>query len=284
MHRTLHLYSAQTHGQRDRTVIEGVVTVHRGPRVVPARACGCTSCTRVHDPHPPTSKPTRHLVLLPLAALGPVMLMLACGGGAANRGRIDGTVQRVEGQTLTVATPTGVMRVQLASTTAIATVVASDRAHITDGSFLGIGSVAEPGGGQRAVEVTVFPEALRGTGEGSYAWSRPTTGGAGRMTNGSAGSLTMSNGTASGLRMTNGTVSGRPGDAQLTLTYGAGTKRGAQTISIPPDVPIVALGAGRRADLQPGAHVLVFLNPGSTNGPATADRVLVGKNGLIPPM
>ena len=51
-----------------------------------------------------------------------------------------------------------------------ATVGQSDRAHITDGSFLGITSVTDPDGSQRAVEVHVFPEAMRGTGEGSYDW------------------------------------------------------------------------------------------------------------------
>jgi len=95
---------------------------------------------------------------------------------------------------LTVATSGASARVQLAPSTPIAVVVQSDRAQITDGSFLGVTSVANADGSQRAVEVHVFPEAMRGTGEGSYGWDWP--GGSGsKMTNGTAVASKMTNGT-----------------------------------------------------------------------------------------
>jgi hypothetical protein len=228
-----------------------------------------------------------------------MILLQACGdksavpASAAGPQRIRGTVQSLAGQDLVVVTSSGPVHVQLSPSVAIAGVVASDRAHISEGSFLGIGSVAEPDGSQRAIEVTVFPEAMRGTGEGSYPWGRPDVAGGGNMTNGTVGASkmtngtvsasTMTNGTVASSRMTNGTVASRTGSAALTLTYKSGTSQGSQTIAIPEGVPIVALEIGQRTDLRPGVHVLVLANR-DAGGALTADRVLAGKNGLVPPM
>jgi hypothetical protein len=166
----------------------------------------------------------------------------------------------------------------------ITTVVQSDREHITDGSFVGITSVAQPDGSQRAVEVHVFPEAMRGTGEGSYAWDLPgVDGGGSRMTNGTAVSSKMTNGTVSSSKMTNGTVTAREGGSSLTLRYKDGASGGSQTITIPPGIPVVAMEPGQSGDLQPGAHVFVVAHRNS-EGTLAADRVVAGKNGVVPPM
>ena len=104
------------------------------------------------------------------------LLLQACGNrpsAATSSDHVRGTVQSLDGKVLTVATSTGSVRVELAASTHVATVVQSDRAHLTDGSFLGITSVTQPDGSQRAVEVHVFPETMRGTGEGSYGWDLP---------------------------------------------------------------------------------------------------------------
>jgi hypothetical protein len=223
---------------------------------------------------------------VPLALLCSAIVLQGCGPKSSPSiaaERIRGTVQSLDGDVLTVATSADTVRVRLIPSTPVATVVPTDRAHITDGSFLGIGSATQPDGSQRAAEVTVFPESMRGTGEGSYAWNRPGVEGGGRMTNGTAGSMKMTNGTVSASRMTNGTVTGQAGGSSLTLTYKDGTSRGSQTIAIPPDVPVVALQPGASADLQPGVHVLVFATR-APGGALTADRVLDGKNGLVPPM
>jgi hypothetical protein len=86
---------------------------------------------------------------------------------------VRGTIESTDGQVLTVATSSGSVRIRLAPSTRVAEVVRSDASHITDGSFVGITSVAGPDGSQRAVEVHIFPEAMRGTGEGSYGWDWP---------------------------------------------------------------------------------------------------------------
>jgi hypothetical protein len=240
-----------------------------------------------------------HLRLtVPSALLCTAIMLQACGGGKSSPStanaaeRIRGTVQSLDSNVLTVTTSNGPVRIQLAASTPVATIVQSDRAHITPGSFLGIGSVTAPDGSQRAAEVTVFPESMRGTGEGSYPWSLPGGGGNSKMTNGTASSTMtngtvsdsrMTNGTASASRMTNGTVGAQAGGSSLTLTYKDGSSQGSQTIAIPPDIPVVALQPGASADLQPGVHVLVLASR-TPGGVLTADRVLAGKNGLVPPM
>jgi hypothetical protein len=195
--------------------------------------------------------------------------------------RISGTVQSVSGQSLTVSTENGPVSVPLSSATPVVRVVAADRSQITDSSFLGIGSEKQPDGSLRAVEITVFPESMRGTGEGNYAWNHPDVRGGGRMTNGTAGSMRMTNGSVSNSRMTNGRVT-QAGSGSITLSYKDSTSQGTQAITIPPDVPIVGLEPGQQTDLTPGAHVIVFATQGA-NGALSAARVLVGKNGLVPP-
>ena len=160
----------------------------------------------------------------------------------------------------------------------------------------------QPNGSQKAVEIHVFPESMRGTGEGSYPWDWPGTAGSkvaashSKMTNGTVSApggnaprSKMTNGTmaASGAlshsKMTNGTVGKQAGGDSLTLTYKGIGGTGAQPIVIPPGIPIVTFAPGTVQDLKQGVHVFVIAAK-QANGTLTADRVLVGKNGLVPPM
>jgi hypothetical protein len=230
---------------------------------------------RMHNIH-------RRLAVIVTLLCG-LLLLQACArksSPSTTPEHIRGTIQTVDGDVLSVATSAGSVRVQLAPSTLVATVVQSDRAHITDGSFLGITSVTEPNGSQRAVEVHVFPDAMRGTGEGSYGWDWPGASRNSKMTNGTASKMT--NGTVSKSNMTNGTVTAQQGGSSLTLRYKNGTSGDSQTITIPPGVPVVALEPGRLGDLQPGAHIFVVAR--NSQGVLTADRVLAGKNGTVPPM
>jgi hypothetical protein len=195
---------------------------------------------------------------------------------------VRGTVQSLEGQALTLSTATGSVVVQLDQSTKVATLVQSSRDHITGGSFLGITSVTEPDGSERAVEIHVFPEDMRGSGEGSYKWDLPVAGaGLSRMTNGTAASR-MTNGTVAGSTMTNGTVAVQAPGSVVTLQYKDGASSGSRAITIPPGIPIVAIESGNAADLQPGAHVFVVAHRSGRS--LTADRVLAGKGGVVPPM
>ena len=195
---------------------------------------------------------------------------------------VRGAVASVQGQVITVTSATGPVRVQLAAKTPVVSVVPSDRAHIKDGTFLGIASRPQPNGTQRAMEVVVFPEAARGTGEGSYDWDLPGSGTHSKMTNGTVSASKMTNGTAHKSRMTNGTAH-TAGGAALTLQYKSGTGTGSQNITLPANIPIVTFAPGQPSQLTPGAHVFV-VGHRLPRGIIAADRVLVGKNGLVPPM
>jgi hypothetical protein len=209
---------------------------------------------------------------------------------------VRGAIQSIQGQVLTVTSVNGPVRVLLPPKVPVVSVIPSDRAHIKDGSFLGIASVPGPGGAQSAREVVVFPEAARGTGEGSYPWDLPGSGGPAvrsrmtngtamhsKMTNGTVATSRMTNGMAMHSKMTNGTVRKSVGGTALTLQYKSGTGMGSQTITLPPGIPVVTFVPGKASQLVPGAHVFVAGHR-QPNGAVTADRVLVGKDGLVPPM
>lgn len=225
----------------------------------------------------------QHIVLA--ALLCAAVLLQACSRKSAvgSTEHIRGTVQNLDGQVLTLATATGSVRVQLDQSTKVATLVQSSRDHISGGSFLGITSVAEPDGSERAVEIHVFPEDMRGTGEGSYPWDLPGAGGgASRMTNGTAAASRMTNGTVAGSTMTTGTLTAEAPGSVVTLQYKAGASSGSRSITIPPGIPIVAIELGDAADLPPDAHVFVVAHRSGRS--LIADRVLAGKDGIVPPM
>lgn len=205
---------------------------------------------------------------------------------------VRGTVVSIDATAIVVATANGSVRVQLAPETGFATVVKSDRQHLTDGSFLGIASVTATDGSQRATGVTILPEAQRASAEGQFDWDLPSTATGSKMTNGTAASSKMTNGTATSSKMTNGsatsskmtngTASATPAGS-LTLQFKDGEQNRSQAITIPADVPVVALAPGHPADVQRGAHAVVFAHRGA-GGTLIADRVIVGKSGVVPPL
>ncbi len=231
-----------------------------------------------------------------LTSLAFVLASSVLAGPASSPGslHVRGTVESLQGGLLTVRTATGIVRIQLAKAPVVS-VIPTDRSRIKEGSFLGIASVPGTSGSQIAREVVVFPEAARGSGEGSYPWDLPGAGGAktaskmtngtvgmSRMTDGTAGSSRMTNGTASHSKMTNGTVHGGAAGTVLTLRYKSGAGTGTQTIRLTPGIPVVTFEPGTTSQLKPGAHVVVFAH--LEGGKTLADRTLVGKNGLVPPM
>jgi hypothetical protein len=232
-------------------------------------------------------KPHHRFAVLSILLCTAVLLQ-ACGNRSSaststSSEHIRGTVQSRDGHVLTVSTSTGLTRVLLAPSTLITTVVQSDRRHITDGSFLGIVSVTQPDGSRRAVEVTVVPEEMRGIGEGTYAWDLPGVDRGSKMTNGTVASSRMTNGTVSSSKMTNGTVTAQGGGSSLTVQYKDGASTGSQTMTVPPDIPVVAIEPGHSVDVQPGVHIFVVAHRDS-EGVLTADQVVAGKNGVVPPM
>ena len=174
--------------------------------------------------------------------------------------RIRGDVTAIDGLKLSVATRTGEnVMIDLDDKYVVTAVIPIDIAVIKSGTYVGTASMPQPDGGQRALEVLVFPESARGSGEGHYPWDLQP-----------------------GSMMTNATVAQIVDIDQarrMTLKY----KDGEQTVVVPAGTPIVTLEPGERAMLVRGAHVIVSATP-RPDGSLTAARVTVGKNGLVPPM
>lgn len=225
---------------------------------------------------------TRFLMLTVVAGVA----FSATSAFAANE-RVRGVIADVSGNTLTVRPASGPnVTVTLTAHTRYSKVAPSSLSHIDPGAYIG---TATKSIGQQlvALEVVVFPPALKGTGEGHYAWDRiPDT----TLSHGASASSAMTNGTISAegsaggdvnSAMTNGTVSSANtsgGAKEITVTY----KGGKQIIVVPPTAPIVTFRPGDKAELTSGATV--FINGVNQAGEVVANSVSVGSEGVNPPM
>lgn len=201
---------------------------------------------------------------------------------------VRGTVTEVTATGFTVQTSTGTQNVVIAADTHIAGVVPSNLDAIQPGSYIGSANVPH-GDAANALEVVVFPPAMKGTGLGDYAWDLPAHGGGGSaMTNGSVKSSAMTNGTvksstvggsAMHSAMTNGTVKTAAGNGARTLVidYGSGEK----TINVSATTPVVTFTPADKSAIVKGARVFVAGKPGN---PVAAGFVAIGLNGTAPPM
>jgi hypothetical protein len=174
--------------------------------------------------------------------------------------RIRGTIAALDGQTMTVTTREGAkVDVTLNDPVTVATVKRFDLADIKPTTYVGIATRTAANGDQQALEVLVFPEAMRGAGEGHYPWDLEP------------GSM-MTNGTVTG------TVEAKSG-RELALSFKGGTEK----IVVPPGTPIVTFAPAEKADLKPGAPVMLGATK-NAEGKLAASRVTVGKDGVAPPM
>jgi hypothetical protein len=173
--------------------------------------------------------------------------------------RVRATIDAVDANSVNLTTRTGdKVTVALTPNTGVTALVPIKLEDIKPNSFIGAAAMPQADGTQRALEVHVFPESMRGTGEGYRPFDlQPQS----TMTNGTVGSVTGSVGRT------------------LTVSY----KGGEKTIVVPPDTPVVTFEPGSRDMLVPNAHVIVF-GTTAADGTVTANRILVGKNGLVPPM
>ena len=165
-----------------------------------------------------------------------------------------------DGSTLDVRTRAGGdQTVHLTSKTRFVLVVPATLADVKPQSFVGVAALPGEGGELKAMEVHIFPEAMRGSGEGFRPFDL-----------------------APKSSMTNGNIAARvdaTSGPKLTVTY----RGGEQTIVVDPKTPIVALAPGEKTDLKPGANIIAR-GPKQGDGSIDAAFVLVGKDGLVPPM
>ncbi len=174
--------------------------------------------------------------------------------------RIRGTIESVDGDTLAVKSRSGEdFKLHMTGDISVVGITKIPLSDIKVGSFIGTTTVPGADGSQNAVEVHVFPEAMRGTGEGSRPWDlRPNS------------------------SMTNATVEqsvvGNDGHT-LNIKY----KDGEKKVLVSPETPVVTYVAADKSDLKPGAKVIAFMKK-LPDGSFETSRVSVGRDGLTPPM
>jgi hypothetical protein len=175
--------------------------------------------------------------------------------------RIRGTIEGVDGATYVVKNRDGAeVKVTVTDPQLYVAIVKATMADIKPGQFVGATGMTQPDGSQKAIEVHIFPESMRGTGEGHYDWDlRPNT----KMTN-------------ANVEQTVGGVDG----PVLTVKY----KDGEKKVFVTPETQVVTYVIGDKADLKPGIKIFVGAAKKGADGNWQTPRVTYGKDGLTPPM
>jgi hypothetical protein len=169
-----------------------------------------------------------------------------------------GTISSVTGQMLEAKSRNGqTVPVALTAKTKMLVAEAASLADVKPNSYVGIAAAPLPDGTIKALEVTIFDESLRGTGDGHYGWDLP-------------GSTTMTNGAVGSVQTTSGRT--------MVIDY----KGGSKTVVVPDDVPVVTIKPADSTVLKPGARIVVFSPKGAAT--VTADALVAGANGTVPPM
>jgi len=172
--------------------------------------------------------------------------------------RVRGAVEKVDGNTVVVKSADGAnVTLTLTGNAVIVGVVKASLAEIKEGSYVGSAAMPQPDGTQKALEVHIFAETQRGTGEGHRPYTVPNS----TMTNGTVGA----------------TVTATDGQT-LTVKYQGGEKK----IVVPPGVPIVRYEIGDKAELKPGVHITALNAVKKPDGTLEAARLNVGRDGLVP--
>jgi hypothetical protein len=193
---------------------------------------------------------------------------------------VRGDVVNVNGDRVDVRTRDGrVVHLTVPQNAGVAKVEEADPSAIDDGGFIGVTAVPQPGTSTlRAVEVHVFPESMRGAGEGHRPWDLGT---GSSMTNGTVSGMNAAKQGTGSSSMTNGTVAKvkrSGGERTLQVQY----QGGEQTVVVPSGVPVVRLAPGDRSLLKPGAHVFAIAT--EQDGALVAQRLTVGEGAVVPPM
>jgi hypothetical protein len=175
--------------------------------------------------------------------------------------RVRGTIESVDGSMLNVKSRDGAtLKVKAADNAVVLAVVKATLADVKPGSFVGITAMPQPDGTQKAVEIHIFPEAMRGTGEGHRPWDlMPNS----TMTNANIDSEVAS---------TDGKT--------LVLKY----KDGEKTIAVPSNVIVVTYVPAAMTDLKPGEKIFVAAANKQPDGTLVAPRITVSRAGVVPPM
>src|SRR5262249_10985633 len=174
--------------------------------------------------------------------------------------RVRGSIDRVEGDVYVVKSRAGAeLTVKLAENAVVVALIKASLADIKQGSYVGVSGMPQPDGSQKALEVHIFPETMRGVGDGHRGHDLQP-------------SSTMTNGNVEQ------TAASKEGQ-MLTLKY----KDGEKKIVVPADAPIVVYVPGEKSELKPGASIFIAAAVKQPDGTLQAPRVNVGR-GVVPPM
>jgi hypothetical protein len=201
-----------------------------------------------------------------LATIGASILFLLMAASVASAQqpqtvRVRGTIESIDGQVLKVKSRDGTpVTVKLADGAPVRTVVRKSLADVKVNTFVGITAMPQPDGTQKAVEIHIFPEALRGLGEGHRPWDlMPNS----TMTNANVDSAIAS-------------VDGR----KMVLKY----KDGEKKFTVPANVEVVMFAPGSTADLKPGEKIFIGAANKLADGTLEAPNITVSRDGVNPPM
>ena len=188
-------------------------------------------------------------------------LAMFASAGAQDTMRVRGTIARVEGPVYVIKTRDGAeLKVALAEPGLVVALVKASMADIKPGLFVGSTGMPQPDGSQKAIEVHIFPEAMRGTGEGHYPWDLQAN-------------STMTNANVEE------SVTGVDGQT-LTLKYKTGEKK----IVVTPQTVIITYTPGDKNELRPGTKIFIGAAKRQADGTLLTPRINYGKDGLTPPM
>jgi hypothetical protein len=173
--------------------------------------------------------------------------------------RLRGVIEKVDGNTVTAKSDKGdELKINLADKMLVVAVVKASMADIKDGDFIGSGAMPQPDGSQKAIEVHIFAESMRGTGEGFRPWD-------------GAPNSTMTNGTV-------GTTVKSVDGPVITVKYKDGDKK----ITVGPDVPIVRYEIADMSAVKPGVAFTVVAATKQPDGSFNIGRINVGRDGVVP--
>ena len=173
--------------------------------------------------------------------------------------RLRGVIEKVDGQTVLAKSDKGEdLKLNLADKMLVVEVVKASLADIKPGDFIGSGAMPQPDGSQKAIEVHIFAESMRGTGEGFRPWD-------------GAPNSTMTNGTvATSVTSVDGPV--------ITVKY----KDGDKNIVVGPDVPIVRFVIGDISEVKPGVAFAIVAAVKQPDGSFNINRINIGRDGVVP--
>jgi hypothetical protein len=207
-----------------------------------------------------------HLIARGLTcAVAAAVLVLAAAASLAQEPatiRVRGTIESVDGPMLTVRSRDRQMvyKIKVADDAVVRGLVPASLGEIKPSAYVGVSGMPQPDGSQKALEVHIFPEALRGTGEGHGPWDLiPDS----TMTNASVATM----------------VKGVEGDV-ITLKYAGGEKK----VVVLPQTRIVTFVSGDKRDLARGAKIFINAARRLADGTLEARSIAVGRDGLAPPM